>query len=271
MYNVEGPHHLWHVDGNHKLIKFNLVIHAGIDGFSRTIVYAKCADNNTAETALEAFKVGISKYGCPSRVRTDMGGENVLIADYMLETKGLNRGSILTGKSTHNQRIERQWRDMSKEVIQFYRNLFFGISDVLERQYNASFGEMLPIFCLHYMFRSRIDADLERYIEAWNMHKIRTEKNKSPYRLLHEYNYVSAAIEVDDFYGAEDILDEDEQQQFQPIDHVQQVEVNAVMCPLNEVQLIDVQTRFSPFNLWDTNLQQRFFEMYVYCRNLIVA
>lgn len=36
-YNVEGPHHLWHVDGNHKLIKFNMVIHAGIDGFSRHV------------------------------------------------------------------------------------------------------------------------------------------------------------------------------------------------------------------------------------------
>ncbi len=41
---------------NHKLIKFNLVIHAGINGFSRN-VYAKCVDNNTAETALEAFGI----------------------------------------------------------------------------------------------------------------------------------------------------------------------------------------------------------------------
>ena len=37
----------WHVDGHHKLIKWKLVTHGGIDGFSRDL---KCSNNNTAET-----------------------------------------------------------------------------------------------------------------------------------------------------------------------------------------------------------------------------
>lgn len=41
VYSVPGPHHLWHIDGNHKLIAYNMVIHAGIDGFSRALMYVK--------------------------------------------------------------------------------------------------------------------------------------------------------------------------------------------------------------------------------------
>ena len=31
-YSVPGPNYLWHVDGNHKLIKYRLVVHGAIDG-----------------------------------------------------------------------------------------------------------------------------------------------------------------------------------------------------------------------------------------------
>lgn len=38
-YNVRGPNYLWHIDGHHKLIKWRLVTHGCIDGFSRLITY----------------------------------------------------------------------------------------------------------------------------------------------------------------------------------------------------------------------------------------
>ena len=34
VYNVQGPNHLWHVDTNHKLVRWNFIIVGGIDGFS---------------------------------------------------------------------------------------------------------------------------------------------------------------------------------------------------------------------------------------------
>ena len=33
-------------DGHHKSIRWKTVTHAGIDGFSRMIVYMKCSNNN---------------------------------------------------------------------------------------------------------------------------------------------------------------------------------------------------------------------------------
>ena len=124
-YKVAGPLSLWHIDGNHKLIRFvrrfvsenstsgfcscrwKVVVHGCVDGYSRLVVYLHAADNNRAETVAEQFQQGSLSYGVPSRVRSDRGGENALVAYMMEQLRGENRGSIIQGKSVHNQRIER--------------------------------------------------------------------------------------------------------------------------------------------------------------------
>ena len=68
VYSVPGPHHLWHMDGYHKLRRFHLVIHAAIDGFTRLCTFARCNDNNEAATVLQDFLGGVKDFGCPSRV-----------------------------------------------------------------------------------------------------------------------------------------------------------------------------------------------------------
>ena len=54
---------------------------------------------------LSCFLKGVETYEIPSRVRSDKGKENVLVADYMIEKRGSERGSMIIGPSTHNQRI----------------------------------------------------------------------------------------------------------------------------------------------------------------------
>ena len=83
-----------------------------MDGFSRLPVSLECCTNNKAETVLTCFSKGVQAYDLPNRIRSDRGKENVLVADYMLDKRGTNRGSMITGKSAHNQRIESLWRDV---------------------------------------------------------------------------------------------------------------------------------------------------------------
>ena len=42
-YSVPAPNSLWHIDGLHCLIRWQFVIHGGIDGFSRRIMVRVCS------------------------------------------------------------------------------------------------------------------------------------------------------------------------------------------------------------------------------------
>ena len=147
-YQVEAPNALWHIDGYHKLIWWKIVIHGGIDGYSRLIVFLKAATNNGSETALLAFLQGVAAYGLPSCVRPDRGGENVLIGQYMIQHRGTDRGSVIMGRSVHNQRIERLWRDLFCGCISYFYYLFYKFENdgILDPD------NPLDIYALHTVF-----------------------------------------------------------------------------------------------------------------------
>lgn len=84
--------------------RWRIVVHGGIDGFSRLIVYLSAATNNRAPTVLNCFLEAVHTFGLPSRVRSDKGGENIEVAHYMVTHRGTDRNSHITGRSTHNQR-----------------------------------------------------------------------------------------------------------------------------------------------------------------------
>mgnify|MGYP002803396275 CR=1 FL=1 len=79
-YHVPGPIFLWHLDGNHNLIRWGFVIHGCIDGYSRRIMFLKASTNNKASTVYHHFVEAISTFGLPQRVRGDQGVENVDVA-----------------------------------------------------------------------------------------------------------------------------------------------------------------------------------------------
>ena len=58
VYAVHSPNTLWHIDGYHKLIRWKIVIHGGIEPISRhqpTTVHAA--------TVLSAFQNAVQEYG----------------------------------------------------------------------------------------------------------------------------------------------------------------------------------------------------------------
>ena len=178
-YHVEHPNALWHVDGYHKLTRWGIVIHGGIDGYSRLVAYLVVATNNRAETAFRAFQTGVEEYGVPSSVRTDKGGENVQIAEFMITQRGSNRGSIIIGRSVHNQRIEWLLRDVFTDCISFFYFLFYSMEStgVLDQ------SDSRDLYVMHVVFLPKIQLVLNQFRLGWNHHKLRIEHNKSPYQL----------------------------------------------------------------------------------------
>lgn len=181
-YSVPSPLALWHIDGNHKLIRWRFVVHGGIDGFSRAVVYLHASDNNWSQTVLKCFKEAVEEWGLPSRVRADMGGENGLVKEFMMThpSRGPNRGSFISGRSVHNCRIERLWRDVYEGVLSSFYALFFHMEDIGILQPDNE----LHLFCLHYVFLPRVNSLLNDFKDMWNNHSIRTEGNQTPIQLF---------------------------------------------------------------------------------------
>ncbi|KAL3988945.1 hypothetical protein ACER0C_013263 [Sarotherodon galilaeus] len=168
---VQGPLYLMHIDTNHKLIRFGLVIFGGIDGYSRKIMYLGAAANNRASTALAFFLEAVQKY-----VRGDQGVENVGIARCMFTIRGCGRGSFLSGKSVHNQRIERLWRDVWMAVSSVHYETLHNLED--EGLVDPTDG--VHMFCAQHTFLPRLQRDLDVFRQGWDNHPLRTERNLSP-------------------------------------------------------------------------------------------
>lgn len=169
-----------HIDGNHKLITpYRFVLHGGIDGYSRLIVYLKASTNNKASTVLHLFQDAVRQYNLPSRVRCDFGLENIDVARCMLERRGLNRGSVLTGPSVRNQRIERLWREVNRIIVSRFLNIFL----FLETNGHFDPNNEVHLLALHVVYLPLINSVIEQFKQQWNNHPLTSESNYTPLQL----------------------------------------------------------------------------------------
>lgn len=238
VYNVSSSNALWHVDGHHCLVRWRIVIHGGIDGYSRRIVYLRASDNNRAQTVLQLFLSATATIGWPSRVRSDYGGENVDIARAMITARGLGRSSHIAGSSVHNQRIERLWRDTFRCVCHSFYSLFYEMEDCCL----MSPTNEIQLFALQYVFIPRLNLQLSNFIGGWNNHPLRTEHGLSPLQLWTRGLCTTDVnvIEEPDLYGVDFNQGNNE------------FDVGSVVIPASSVQLTTEQltelaTRHSPF------------------------
>ena len=168
-----------HIDGHHKLIRWLFDIHGTINGYSRMIVYLHCSDNNRAYTVLELFEEAVEKNRLPSRVRSDMGIENVGVTRFMLHNRGLKGKTVLVSSSVYNQRIERLWLDVKRLVVCRFKSIFYSMeeNDLLDLLKD------LHLYVMHLIFFPSINNALRDLLEDWNNHPLSSEHNFSPYQL----------------------------------------------------------------------------------------
>ena len=96
--------------------------------------------------------------------------------------------AVITGCSTHNERIERMWRDVFRCVGVLFYNTFRQLEDDNE----FSTLNEVDMFCLHFVFLKRINCALKSFAESWNNHPISTEHNLTPNEL-----FVEGALQQD--------------------------------------------------------------------------
>jgi hypothetical protein len=121
----------------------------------------------------------IQKFGCPERIRSDYGTESIGVARFMLEEKGTSGNLFITGRSVHNQRIERLLRGLRQFVIGYYRDHFY----YLDSENMLDPSNVLHLFGIHYVFLPRINRSIGEFVMQWNNHSLSSAHSNTPLQL----------------------------------------------------------------------------------------
>ncbi|KAF3842610.1 hypothetical protein F7725_024561 [Dissostichus mawsoni] len=156
-YSVRGTLSLVHVDTNHKLISYNIVLFGGVERVFEKGNVLRCFDQHRASTAYGFFLEANQRHGVPLRVRGDQGVENVQIVRFMFSVRGTDRGSFISGK-----KIERLWRDVRVIVTNKYSAILLS----LEEDGLLDISSTDDLFCVHYIIPNfRWTGDFYRRLE----------------------------------------------------------------------------------------------------------
>lgn len=169
-YCALGPSYLWHADGHDKLKRFGFAIHACMDGYSRRVVWARCASSNNNPAIIASYYLATVKElgGCPQTLRTDCGTENGIMSSIQCSLRSTRHAHIY-GSYQNNQRIESWWWYLRKSRLQWWIDMF---SD-MEHAGAINIDHEGHIDCLRFCFMGVLQRDLAEARALWNGHRVR--------------------------------------------------------------------------------------------------
>ena len=96
----------------------------------------------------------------------------MLVSEYMLNLplRGPGHQSCVTGRSVHNQRIERLRRDVYAGCVSLNYKLF----NMLEEDELLQFTSEKDMCALHYVFIPRLNTQLDVFCTSYAHHRMRT-------------------------------------------------------------------------------------------------
>lgn len=86
----------------------------------------------------------------------------------MISSHNGDTSRVITGRSTHNERIERLWRDVHRCVTTRFSDIFRS----LESEGNLDALNEVDLFRLHYVYLPQLCKALSEFQESWNNHQL---------------------------------------------------------------------------------------------------
>lgn len=117
-----------------------------------------------------------------------------MVGRYMVFLRGAK--GVLVGRSVHNQRIERFWRDVFQQVGQKYYHAF----SEMERRGLLNIDSPTSLLSLHEYILPLLNGTLREFQLAWNNHGLRTQHYETPAQMA-----VTSSLSFPDAKGVGDI------------------------------------------------------------------